>query len=62
MKVLLVLMLTFITCCAKAQTILFLDNQPMSPFCKVMAPLMGLIVVGAIGYAVVKAIGGKGKV
>ena len=47
--------LTFVSFCAQAQTFLFAD-EPMSPFCKVMAPLMGLLIVGAIGYGVVKVI------
>ncbi len=58
MKTLLVVLLTLIAACAQAQTFLVIDES-MSPFCKVMAPLMGLVVVVAIGYAVVKAIRGK---
>ena len=61
MKILFFVALTLISVCAQAQTFLFID-EPMSPFCKVMAPLMGLVVVGAIGYAVVKAIRGRGDV
>lgn len=60
MKILFIVMFTFITVCAQAQTFLFM-NEPMSPFCKVLLPLMGLFIVGAIGYAVVKAVGGKDK-
>ncbi len=60
MKILFFVALSFITDCAQAQTFLFID-EPMSPFCKLMAPLMGLFIVGAIGYAVVKAISGKDK-
>lgn len=58
MKTLFVVVLTLITACAQAQTFLVMDES-MSPFCKVMAPLMGLVVIGAIGYAVVKAVRGK---
>lgn len=61
MKILFLVALSFITVYAQAQTFLF-THEPMSPFCKLMAPLMGLIIVGAIGYAVVKVISGKDKV
>jgi hypothetical protein len=61
MKILLLLALSFITLCAQAQTFLFLDEH-MSPFCKVMAPVMGIAVIGALGYVVVKAIRRKDDV
>jgi fluoride ion exporter CrcB/FEX len=60
MKVLFFVVLTFASFCANAQPLLS-AHEPMSPFCKVMAPLMGLFIVGAIGYAVVKVIGRKDK-
>ena len=60
MKILLFVALTFISFYAKAQTFLS-AHEPMSPFCKVMAPLMGLFIIGAIGYGVVKVISGKDK-
>lgn len=60
MKILFFVALSFITVCAQAQTFLFV-HEPMSPFCKLIVPLMGLFIVGAIGYAVVKAISGKDK-
>lgn len=56
-----VITVIFLSVSTQAQTFLVFD-EPMSPFCKVMAPLMGLVVVGAIGYAVVKAIKGKDSV
>jgi len=55
MKIAFFVTLTFISCCAEAQTFLFLD-EPMSPFCKIMAPLMGLLIIGVIGYGIVKVI------
>lgn len=58
MKTLFFVALILITACAQAQSFLLID-EPMSPFCKVMAPLMAVVVLGAIGYAVVKAIKGK---
>jgi uncharacterized membrane protein (DUF106 family) len=61
MKTLILLVLTLITASAQAQTFLVIDEH-MSPFCRMVAPLMGVFVVGAIGYAVVKAITGKDKV
>ena len=60
MKILFFLALTFISFCAQAQTFLS-AHESMSPFCKVMAPLMGLFIVGAIGYGLVKVIKGKDK-
>ena len=59
MKILFIVALTFVSFCAQAQTFLFAD-EPMSPFCKVMAPLMGLFIVGAIGYGIVKVLRRKG--
>ena len=61
MKILFFVVLTFITYYAQAQTFLAV-HEPMSPFCKVMAPLVGLFIVGAIGYGVVKVIKGKDKI
>lgn len=61
MKIFFVITMILLSVCAQAQTFLVFD-EPMSPFCKVMAPLMGLVVVGAIGYAVVKAVRGKDRV
>ena len=58
MKILFFVALTFVSFCAQAQTFLS-AHEPMSPFCKVMASLVGLFVVGAIGYGVVKVIRGK---
>jgi len=60
MKILFFVALTFFSFCAQAQTVLS-AHEPMSPFCKVMAPVMGLFLIGAIGYAVVKAIERKDK-
>ncbi len=60
MKILFFAALTFVTFCAQAQTFLS-AHESMSPFCKVMAPLMGLFIVGAIGYGVVKVIREKDK-
>ncbi|MEO6719260.1 MAG: hypothetical protein ABIN67_02800 [Ferruginibacter sp.] len=60
MKILFFVALTFVSFCAEAQTFLFAD-EPMSPFCKVMAPLIGLFILGAIGYGVVKVIWRKDK-
>jgi hypothetical protein len=55
MKTLFFVALTFVSFCAQAQTFLFAD-EAMSPFCKVMAPLMALLIIGAIGYGIVKLI------
>lgn len=60
MKILFFATLTFLSFCAQAQTVLFV-HEPMSPFCKVVAPLMGLFIVGVIGYGVLKVIGQKDK-
>ena len=60
MKILFFVALTFVSFCAQAQTFLSL-REPMSPFCKVVSPLMGLFIVGAIGYGVVKVIREKDK-
>ena len=60
MKILFFVALTFVNFCAQAQTFLS-AHEPMSPFCKVMASLMGLFIVGAIGYGVVKVIRRKDK-
>ena len=60
MKILFVVALTFISFCAPAQIFLFVDD-PMSPFCKVMAPLVGLLIAGAIGYGIVKVIRRKDR-
>ena len=61
MKILFLVALTFMTVCAKAQTFLS-THETMSPFCKMMVPLMGLVIVGAIGYGIVKAIRGKDEI
>ena len=60
MKILFFVALTFVSFCAQVQTFLS-AHEPMSPFCKVMAPLMGVFIVGAIGYGLVKVIGRKDK-
>ncbi len=60
MKILLFAALTIVSFCAQAQTFLF-AHEPMSPFCEVVAPLMGLFIFGAIGYGVVKVIRRKDK-
>ncbi|MDO9372819.1 MAG: hypothetical protein Q7T76_00305 [Ferruginibacter sp.] len=60
MKILFFLALTLAGFCANAQTLLS-ANEPMSPFCKVMAPLMVLSIVGAVGYGVVKLIERRDK-
>ena len=60
MKILFFVALTFVGFCAQAQTFLS-AHEPMSTFCKIMAPLMVLFIVGAIGYGVVKVIGRKDK-
>jgi hypothetical protein len=58
MKILFFVALTLVSFCAQAKTF-FSADEPMSPFCKVMAPLMGLFILGVIGYGVVKVIRGK---
>ncbi len=60
MKILFFVALTFVGFCAQAQTFLS-AHEPMSHFCKVMASLMGLVIVGAIGYGVAKLIRRKDK-
>jgi p-aminobenzoyl-glutamate transporter AbgT len=60
MKILFFVVLTLINVYAHAQTFLS-THETMSPFCKTMVPLMGLFIVGAIGYGVVKAIRGNDK-
>ena len=60
MKILFFVALTFVSFCAQAKTF-FSADEPMSPFCKVMAPLMGLFITGAIGYGVVQVIRRKDK-
>ena len=60
MKILFFVALTFVSFCAQAKTF-FSADEPMSPFCKVVAPLMGLFIVGVIGYGVLKMIGQKDK-
>ena len=60
MKTLFFVALIFVSCFAKAQTFL-IAGESMSPFCQVMAPLMVLLVLGGIGYVVVKAIKEKDK-
>ena len=61
MKILFLVALILMSICAHAHSFLFID-EPMSPFCKAMLPMMGVFIVGIIGYAVVKAIRGKDDV
>ena len=60
MKILFFIALAFVGLCSQAQTFLSI-HEPISPFCKVMASLMGLFIVGAIGYGIVKMFGKKDK-
>ena len=60
MKILFFAVLTLVSFCAQAQTVLS-AHEPMSPFCKVVAPLMALFIIGAIGYGVLKVIERKDK-
>lgn len=60
MKILIFAALTFVSFLAQAQTVLS-AHEPMSPFCKVVVPLIGLFIAGAIGYGVLKVIGQKDK-
>ena len=60
MKTLFFVALTIISFSAQAQTFLS-AHESMSPFCNVVTPLVGLFVVGAIGYGIVKVIRDKDK-
>jgi len=60
MKILFFVALTIISFSAQAQTFLS-AHETMSPFCNVVTPLLGLFIIGAIGYGVVKVISGKDK-